>query len=877
MAYSKSLFLHLIHVQAPPAGPTHVDSRTTCRSIQKGRPLFQMLLIAAMLLLCGSWGVRVSAAVPSLAIPAAAVADCDGSTAVRANECKALVALYNATAGKSWANQTNWLSTTAAAPCDWYGVQCAGGHVTKLLLSANNLSGTLPLTIGYLSELTALRLDNNALGGAVPNRVCNITAQLTEFSVAYNRFYPRYKEANACLSALEPEWLRTQTIAPRNLTVSAFYTSALQLSWSPIPYTADGGYYEIAYATNFDGPYTVHGVTADKQSSAYLADGLLPGQRYFFTVRTYTPPHDAQPNALYSRAVNTVGVTQATAGNVLVAAYFPADNDLSSQIRYVTARFRRGTAFNPNVTVLLLVDGLGEENTELLLIKDGTITETTVVEDVWGVQELDTADPATLSWFLTYARKTYPASKVVVSLLGHGLALAPELDFGDTAQAATVDRLATATKNTFPALPREWEDTPNDVTDNSYMSTTDVGKALMAATDNGANPFDVIYFDQCFQGNLDALYEVYSAAKIFVASPNYAWLVAAYDKYIVGFSPNMNAEELALNIINPYQNTLDRRHPNSIFAIRGSAIPQIGAAVSMLGDALTAAVNDGQTERIANAVRRSSYVDTTQCGRQNLQLGPPDELIGIESFGQALKSEFAVDDRYGVTAALDQLQQTMGSITKQVRSGKPYLAPDEFWDYRDTLTIVAPLPRNAPSAAAWRASIYRADAPFTATWTLDPTQPLTVTESLAFAKAGRWDDFLGTWFQNLTPTVGQWCHYMPPEQVLLADAEVLTLTLTLEQRNTLQLDWTPTDDESAAEYLLYVDAPFAVSWELTDTLAISATSALFPELDAGTYDVRVLARNSDNELVAASNVATIEVTEPLSPSESQIYLPLVLR
>jgi hypothetical protein len=739
------------------------------------------------------------------------------------------------------------------------------------------LSGTLPITIGYLSKLTALRLDNNALGGAVPNRVCNITAQLTDFSVAYNRFYPRYKQASACLSALDSAWLRTQTIAPRDLTVSEFYTSALRLSWSAIPYTADGGYYEIAYATSFDGPYTVHGITTDKQSTTYLADGLLPGQRYFFTVRTYTPPHDAQSNGLYSRAINAVGVTQATAGNVLVAAYFPADNDLSSQIRYVTARFRRGTEFNPNVTVLLLVDGLGEDNTKLLLIKDGTITETTAVEDVWRVQELDTADPATLSWFLTYARTTYPASKVVVSLLGHGLALAPELDFGDTIQAASVDRLTTATKGTFPALPREWEDMPNDVNDNSYMSTTDVGKALMAATDNGANPFDVIFFDQCFQGNLDALYEGYSAAKMFVASPNYAWLVAAYDKYITGFSPNMTAEELALNIINPYQNTLDRRHPNSIFAIRGSAIPQIADAVNALGDALTAAVKDGQNERIANAVRRSSYVDTTQCGKQNLQLGPPDELIGIEGFGQELKSEFAVADRYGVTAALDQLQLAMGSITKQVRSGTPYLAPDEFWNYRDTLTILAPLPRNAPSAAAWRASIYRADAPFTATWTLDPTQPLTVTESLAFAKEGHWDDFLSVWFQNLTPTVGQWCHYMPPEQVVLADAEVLTLTLTLAEENDLALDWTPTDDGAAIEYLLYIDSPFAVSWELTQTLEISVTNVRFSALAGGTYDVRVLARNSDNEFVAASNVATINVTDPLSPTEQLIYLPLVSR
>jgi hypothetical protein len=118
---------------------------------------------------------------------------------------------------------------------------------------------------------------------------------------------------------------------------------------------------------------------------------------------------------------------------------------------------------------------------------------------------------------------------------------------------------------------------------------------------------------------------------------------------------------------------------------------------------------------------------------------------------------------------------------------------------------------------------------------------------------------------------------MPPEQVVLADAEVLTLTLTLAEENDLALDWTPTDDGAAIEYLLYIDSPFAVSWELTQTLEISVTNARFSALAGGTYDVRVLARNSDNEFVAASNVATINVTDPLSPTEQLIYLPLVSR
>jgi hypothetical protein len=188
------------------------------------------------------------------------------------------------------------------------------------------------------------------------------------------------------------------------------------------------------------------------------------------------------------------------------------------------------------------------------------------------------------------------------------------------------------------------------------MSAVDVGKALMAATDNGANPFDVVFFDQCFQGSLDLLYEVRNSAKVFVASPNYAWLVAAYDRYLTQFTPTSTPTEMAQAIIDNYQAALDQRHPNVIFWVRNSDLLAIAQQISNLGDALTAALQDNQQQKIIDAVRQSQYVDTTQCGRQNLQLGPPDELIGIESLGQGLYLTFGAGDAYGVSTVLSALQ-----------------------------------------------------------------------------------------------------------------------------------------------------------------------------------------------------------------------------
>ncbi len=63
---------------------------------------------------------------------------------------------------------------------------------------------------------------------------------------------------------------RSQTVAPTHLTATGSSNGEpITLSWTPILYTLDVGYYEISYATAPGGPFTVHGQTVDKTISAY--------------------------------------------------------------------------------------------------------------------------------------------------------------------------------------------------------------------------------------------------------------------------------------------------------------------------------------------------------------------------------------------------------------------------------------------------------------------------------------------------------------------------------------------------------------------------------------------------------------------------------
>ena len=66
----------------------------------------------------------------------------------------ALIALYEATNGPGWRNNSGW--TDAVSLGDWYGVRVDyQGRVIAIDLSRNGLSGQLPRVLGALSELQA--------------------------------------------------------------------------------------------------------------------------------------------------------------------------------------------------------------------------------------------------------------------------------------------------------------------------------------------------------------------------------------------------------------------------------------------------------------------------------------------------------------------------------------------------------------------------------------------------------------------------------------------------------------------------------------------------------------------------------------------------
>lgn len=158
-----------------------------------------------------------------------------------------------------------------------------------LMLNSNRLTGLIPGELGNLANLQELYLNSNALTGAAPDSLCNLPPVLETIRLDFNAV----TSAPDCVTAIDPFWNETQTIAPADLAATPDDTR-VTLAWTPILYNFDSGYYEISYRPA-GGAFTVHGVTASKVTASYQVTGLTPDTSYEFRVRTFTAAHNDPP------------------------------------------------------------------------------------------------------------------------------------------------------------------------------------------------------------------------------------------------------------------------------------------------------------------------------------------------------------------------------------------------------------------------------------------------------------------------------------------------------------------------------------------------------------------------------------------------------
>ena len=185
------------------------------------------------------------------------------------------------------------------------------GSLVKLQflnIAKNQLSGPIPNQLGDLTNLEGLDVSNNAFVGEVPAAIKQLSKlKILDTQFDYNGLYATDPTVAAFLTSKDPNWSTNQTIAPANLQ-AAPSAEGVRLTWTPIPYSEGGGYYEIGCSTTLTGTYTIKGLTADKNAPSYTINGLNPNSIYYFRLRTFTPKHDVQQNDLWSAYAYSSGV-----------------------------------------------------------------------------------------------------------------------------------------------------------------------------------------------------------------------------------------------------------------------------------------------------------------------------------------------------------------------------------------------------------------------------------------------------------------------------------------------------------------------------------------------------------------------------------------
>lgn len=272
---------------------------------------------------------------------------CTTVTEISQEECAVLVSLYYGTGGTNgigeatggWTNDAGWMENTT--PCTgWFGVTCTAGKISGLTLPDNNLTGTIPPTINALQGLTTLVLSSNRLGGGLPSTIGNLKnlsilkidhnnltgaipasivtlPGLVQVDLGYNGLYAPEVEVVNFITALDSDWLETQTLPPYSIEPTVIRRDRITFGWTPILYTEDSGYYEVLYAQQPSGPFTSGCATGSKLTAECTVSGLQAGTRYYFQVRSRTLPHVGQLNDILSITSDVLGVQTAPSSSEL--------------------------------------------------------------------------------------------------------------------------------------------------------------------------------------------------------------------------------------------------------------------------------------------------------------------------------------------------------------------------------------------------------------------------------------------------------------------------------------------------------------------------------------------------------------------------------
>ena len=262
-------------------------------------------------------------------------------------DCMALLTSKNTLAGSA---TLEW--SVDSAMTGWEGITMAGTprRVTKVLLSNENLSGSIPPELGGLSELTHLNLSSNSLTVDIPRELGGLS-NLQEIRLSGNSLTGCIPVAlkNVPTNDLSSLNLLYCPPAPEGLTPGTATEFSIPLSWTPV---SNASKYRLEYRAPHFRDWAVDSDTLTGTSRT--VNDLNCGTRYLFRVSAYGS--GTTYAAAWSEPSEYVTVTSGecvppTFGAISYSFSVPGDTPTGTVVGVVTAS---GSGSNDPVTYSII-------------------------------------------------------------------------------------------------------------------------------------------------------------------------------------------------------------------------------------------------------------------------------------------------------------------------------------------------------------------------------------------------------------------------------------------------------------------------------------------------------------------------------------------
>ncbi len=291
-------------------------------------------------------------------------------------DCQALLAGKDTLRGTG---SLNWGTDTTIA--DWDGVTTSTdpSGITKLLLSDEDLTGTIPPELGDLSELTHLNLRSNSLTGGIPRELGDLS-NLRQVLLSGNSLAGCMPIALKDVTTNDLRWLNLLYCppAPDAPTAGTPGETSVSMSWTAVANTSK---YRVAYKEALAYHWTVDDDTLT--GTTHTVDGLYCGGEYRFRVSAYG--NGTTYAAAWSDPSDVVSVTTGECVYPDFGAYFYT-------FRVMTFRVIEDAALGEVVGTVSATDASGSAlryeieagNDDGLFAVGGSSGEVTVAADLSG-------------------------------------------------------------------------------------------------------------------------------------------------------------------------------------------------------------------------------------------------------------------------------------------------------------------------------------------------------------------------------------------------------------------------------------------------------------------------------------------------------------